>query len=50
MTLAFTKPRDPIAIVTATLAGLTVHREVTATAAHSPKYSWQELTGSQLTK
>ena len=50
MTFAFTTTHDPIAIRTATLAIRTVHRAVTATAAHSPKHSWQELTGSQLTK
>ena len=50
MTFAFTTTHDPIAILTATLAGPTVHRAVTATAAHSRKHSWQELTGSHLTK
>ena len=39
-----------VVVVVATLAIRTVHRAVTATAAHSPKHSWQELTTSHLTK
>ena len=50
MTFPFMTTHHPIAILTATSAGPTVHRAVTATAAHSPKHSWQELTGSHLTK
>ena len=46
MDLTFTFPttRHPIAILTATLAGLTAHRAGTATKAHSPEHSWQEQT------
>ena len=44
MTFAFTTTRRPIAILTATLVILTAHRVGTATAAPSPKHSWQEHT------
>ena len=50
MTFAFPTPRHPIAIHTATLAGLTAHRVGTTTAAPSPEHSWQELTSSLQTK
>ena len=50
MTFTFPATRRPIAILTATLAILTAHRAGTATAAPSPKHSWQELTGSHQTK
>ena len=50
MSFPFMTTHHPIAILTATSAGPTFHRAVTATAAHSPKHSWQELTGSHLTK
>ena len=42
MTFAFPTKRGPIVILTATLAILTAHRAGTATAAPSPKHSWQE--------
>ena len=50
MTLASKTTRHLIAILTAALAILTAHRVDTATAAPSPKHSWQELTGSHQTK
>ena len=50
VTFTFPTTRRPIAILTATLAILTAHRAGTATAAPSPKHSWQELTGSHQTK
>ena len=50
VTLAFTATRHPIAILAATLAILTAHRAGTATAAPSPKHSWQELINSHQTK
>ena len=46
----FPTTRHPIAIHTATLAILIAHRAGTATAASSPKHSWQELTTSLQTK
>ena len=42
--------RHPIAIHMATLGILTAHRAGTATAAPSPKHSWQEHTSSHHTK
>ena len=39
MTFTLTTTRHPIAILTATLAGLTAHRAGTATAAPSPEHS-----------
>ena len=42
MTLAFPTTRHPIAILAAGLAILTAHRAGTATAAPSPKHSWQD--------
>ena len=52
MDLTFTFPatRQPIAILTATLAILTAHRVGTATAAPSPEHSWQDRTTSHQTK
>ena len=50
MTFTFPTTRHPIAIHTATLDILTAHRVGTATAAPSPKHSWQELTSSLQTK
>ena len=50
MTLTSTTTRHLIAILSATLAGLTAHRADTATPAPSPKHSWQELTSSHQTK
>ena len=50
MTLPSETTRHLIAILTATLAGLTAHQADTATAAPSPKHSWQELTSSHQTK
>ena len=50
MTFKFSTPDNPVAIYTATSAVLTAHRVGTATAAPSPKHSWQELTRSLQTK
>ena len=50
MTLSFIATRLPIAILSATLAILTAHLAGTATAANSPKHSWQELSSSHQTK
>ena len=52
MDLTFTFPatRQPIAILTATLAILTAHRAGTATAVPSPEHSWQDRTSSHQTK
>ena len=50
MTLTSKTTRHLIAILTATLAILTAHRADTATAAPSPKHSWQDRTGSHQTK
>ena len=49
LTFTFPTTRRPIAILTATLAILTAHREGTAPAP-SPKHSWQELTSLHQTK
>ena len=46
MTFTFPTTRHPIAILTATLAILTAHRAGTATAATSPKHSWQKQTST----
>ena len=50
MTLTSITTRHLIAILTATLALLTAHRADTATAAPSPKHSWQEHTALHQTK
>ena len=50
MTFTFPTTRHLIAILTATLAGLTAHRADTATAAPSHEHSWQDRTGSHQTK
>ena len=50
MTFAFTPTRHPKASLTADLAILTAHRAGTVTTAPSPEHSWQDLTGSHLTK
>ena len=50
MTLPSETTRQPIAILTATLAMITPHRAGTVTAAASPEHSWQELTSSHQTK
>ena len=50
MTLTSKTTLHLIAILTATLAGLTAHRAGTACTAPSPKHSWQELTSSHQTK
>ena len=50
MPFTFPTTRHPIAILAATLAILTAHRAGTATAAHSPKHSWQDRTSSNQTK
>ena len=50
MTFAYQTTRHPIAIHVATLAKSIAHRAGTATAAPSPKHSWQELTTSHQTK
>ena len=50
MTLPSETTRHLIAILTATLAGLTAHQADTATAAPSPRHSWQELTSSHQMK
>ena len=50
MTLTSKTTRHLIAILTATLAIPTAHRADTATAAPSPKHSWQEPTSSHQTK
>ena len=50
MTLTSTTTRHLVAILTATLAILTAHRAGTATAAPSPKHSWQDRTALHQTK
>ena len=50
LTFTFTTTRHPIAILTATLATLTAHQADTATAAPSPKHSWQDHATSHQTK
>ena len=50
MTFTFPTTRHLIAILTATLAGLTAHRADTASPASSHEHSWQEHTDSQQTK
>ena len=50
MTFTFPATRHPIAILTATLAGLTAHRAGTATKAPSPEHSWQDRSNSHRTK
>ena len=50
MTFTFPTTRHSTAILTPTLAILTVHREGTACTAPSPKHSWQEQTTSHQTK
>ena len=50
MTFPYQTTRHPISIHIATLAMSTAHREGTATAATSPKHSWQEHTSSHQTK
>ena len=50
LTFTFPTMRHPIAILTATLAGLTAHRAGTAIAVPSPEHSWQDLTSSHQTK
>ena len=50
MTLTSKTTRHLIAILTATLAGLTAHRADTATAAPSQEHSWQEHTSSHQRK
>ena len=50
MTLTSKTTRHLIAILTATLAGLTAHRADTATAAPSHEHSWQDRTVSHQTK
>ena len=50
MTFTFSTARHLIAILTATLAGLTAHRADTASPAPSHEHSWQEHTDSQQTK
>ena len=46
MTLTSKTTRHLIAILTATLAGLTAHRAGTASPAPSHEHSWQDHTGS----
>ena len=50
MTLTSKTTRHLIAILTASLAIPTAHRADTATAAPSPKHSWQEPSSSHQTK
>ena len=50
MTLTSKTTRHLIAILTPALAIPTAHRGDTATAAPSPKHSWQEPTSSHQTK
>ena len=50
MTLTSKTTRHLIAILTATLAGLTAHRAGTASPVPSHGHSWQEHTDSQQTK
>ena len=50
MTLPSITTRHLIAILTATLVGLTAHRAGTATQAPSHEHSWQELITSHQTK
>ena len=50
MTFTFPTTRHLIAILTATLAGLTTHRAGAASPAPSHEHSWQEHTDSQQTK
>ena len=50
MTLSSKTTRHLIAILTATLAGLTANRAGTATQAPSHEHSWQEQTPSHQTK
>ena len=50
LTFTFPTTRRPRAILTATLAILTAHREDTATAARSPEHSWQDHATSHQTK
>ena len=50
MTLRSKTTRHLIAILTATLAGLTAHRADTAAATPSQKHSWQEHTSSRQAK
>ena len=50
MTFTFPTTRHLIAILTATLAGLTAHRAGTASPVPSHEHSWQERTDSQQTK
>ena len=50
MTFTFPTARHLIAILTATLAGLTAHRADTASPAPSHEHSWQKHTDSQQTK
>ena len=50
MTFTFPTTRHLIAILTATLAGLTAHRAGAASPAPSHEHSWQEHTDSQQTK
>ena len=50
MTFPFTATHHPIAILPATLATLTAHQADTATAAPSPKHSWQDHATSHQTK
>ena len=50
LTFTFTTTRHPTEILTTTLATLKAHQADTATAAPSPKHSWQEHTISHQTK
>ena len=50
MTFTYQTTRHPIAIHIASLALLTAHRAGTATAAPSPRHSWQEHTSSHQKK
>ena len=50
MTFTSKTTRHLIAILKATLAGLTAHRADTATAAPSREHSWQEHTALHQTK
>ena len=50
MTLTSITTRNPIAILTATLAIVTAHRAGTASPAPSHEHSWQEHTASHQTK
>ena len=50
MTFTFPTTRHLIAILTATLAGLTAHRAGTASPAPSHEHSWQEHAASHQTK